>query len=158
MRAANDLINCDLESALSRALISMRNTHFLARQKRRGWFYPPRATENKRDVIRPGRHCFGALSCNLKAATNRVSRSVSLKKIKISRHATRVPYLKEVLCIISRSLRSKRVAWEKKTDKNIENLSKRFNYSILNQSFSIRLSLFLPLFMLVNKVNAKFIC
>ena len=94
---------------------------------------PERATENKRDVIRPGRHCFGALSCNLKAATNRVSRSVSLKKIKISRHATRVPRLKEVLCIISRSLRSKRVAWTKKADKNIENLSKRFNYRIKSE-------------------------
>jgi len=30
-RVANDLINCDLESALSRTLISMRDTHFLAR-------------------------------------------------------------------------------------------------------------------------------
>lgn len=46
---------------------------------------PRRVPENKRAVIRPGRHHFGTLSCNLKAATNRVSRSVSLKKIKISR-------------------------------------------------------------------------
>lgn len=29
-RVANDLINCDLESVLSRALISMRDTHLLA--------------------------------------------------------------------------------------------------------------------------------
>lgn len=85
---------------------------------------PERAPENKRAVIRPGRHHFGALSCNLKAATNRASRSVSLKKIKISRRTTKVPCLIEVLWIISRSLRSKRITWEKKKIKLLRILVK----------------------------------
>lgn len=109
MRVTNDLINCDLESVLLRALIS--GYAFSRAAEGKGTISSSeRAPENKRAVIRPERHRFGILSCNLKAATNRASRSVSLKKIKISRRATRVPCLKEVLCIISRSLRSKRVA------------------------------------------------
>jgi len=118
---------------------------------------PERATENKRDVIRLGRHRFGALLCNLKTATNRASRSVSLKKIKISRRATRVAPLKEVLCIVSRSLRSKRAAWEKKEDENIENPSKRFNYRIESDFLHPNdycYLLFIHTF--VNEVNAKF--
>lgn len=104
---------------------------------------PEKAPENKRAVIRPGRHRFGTLSCNLKAATNRASRSVSLKKIKISRRSTRVPRLKEVLCIISRSLRGKRVAWAKRKDKNIENPRAKDLITESNPSFSEWLSLLL---------------
>lgn len=45
-----------------------------------------------------------------------------MKKIKISRRATRVPRLKEALCIISRSLRSRRVGSSgEKESKNKKN-------------------------------------
>lgn len=93
-------------------------------------------------------------------ATNRAGRSVSLKKIKISGRVTRVPRLKEALCIISRSLRSKRVDRERKKKKT-KNPSKRFNYRIESKSFHPSrfpvIAIFDSLLMLVNEVNRKFL-
>lgn len=46
-RVANDLINCDLESVLSRTLISMRDTHLLARRESKNDSIPQEGTSEQ---------------------------------------------------------------------------------------------------------------